>query len=304
MDVPLETLIDINTKWCFLAGAGISIDPPSGLPSGQQYIKMILSRIVPNELQDTIIGLMEPSRAGEILAGNFLRFEQLMEFIREFDSDLEILEGFKSYTEPNFNHYFLAHMLVNQHSVFTTNFDSLIEYALLRIGQSKKRISPIILESDLEVSEDQQKIHVYKLHGSVINVISEENTRGSLQASITQIAGDKGELFTLEKWKIELLTAHLQSSDLMVLGYSGLDELDVIPSLVKIPSDKRVIWIAHEGGRRVEDATIHQFSADTKSSTSQSEKVVEDRTCPKFALISTKTDSKCGSNLHYPCRFS
>jgi tetratricopeptide (TPR) repeat protein len=270
MDIPLASLIDLNQKWCFLAGAGISIDPPSGLPSGQQYIKMILSRIVPEELRESVVNLMEPNRAEEVLSGNFLRFEQLMEFLRQFDPGLSILEGFNAYIEPNFNHYFLAYMLVQQHSVFTTNFDSLIEYALLRIGQSKGSVAPIIVQEDLKSLADSHKIRVHKLHGSVTNVISGENTRPSLQASVSQIAGDKGELFTLETWKIEIFTEHLQSRDLIVMGYSGLDELDVIPSLLKIPSTKRLFWIIHDGDRKVEDAIIRQLSLESSSSFTKS----------------------------------
>ena len=68
-------------------------------------------------------------------------------------------------------------MIENGHFVITTNFDSLIEYALIEIGISKNSILPVITREEFQLYDDpdtlfrKDKLLVYKIHGSPSNII-------------------------------------------------------------------------------------------------------------------------------------
>lgn len=153
-------------------------------------------------------------------------------------------------TTPNLIHYFLAHMVTRQNSIATTNFDSLIEIALTRIGINKDQISPLIHPSDYQSvkSTDRfstDKFNIYKLHGSLYDIRTGLDSRSSLQATISQIADSTGTYFTLPKFKLTPFRTIVGTHDLVVLGYSGLDDFDILPTIQNINSSKRIIWITH-----------------------------------------------------------
>jgi len=41
-EIPLETIFDSDNKFCFLVGSGISLEKPSCLPTGYQFVKNLL----------------------------------------------------------------------------------------------------------------------------------------------------------------------------------------------------------------------------------------------------------------------
>ncbi|MFX0091424.1 MAG: tetratricopeptide repeat protein, partial [Candidatus Hodarchaeota archaeon] len=243
-DLTLEKLFDPKAKFCFLVGAGVSLDPPSCLPTGYHFTKAILEQLIPEVEQENIMTLMDPEREGMQGPGDFLRFYQFMEYLHNwYDPDLRVLEVLSS-TAPNFNHFFLAEMLKQNHTVVTTNFDSLIEYALLELQVPRDHILPVIHQRDWKTPPNPNQYQVYKLHGSMIDIRDNKDCRESIQATLSQIVQET-EVFQLEEWKHSSVQSLLQNYDVIVLGFSGLDDFDVMPTLQTISSSKRILWITH-----------------------------------------------------------
>ncbi|MFX1255343.1 MAG: tetratricopeptide repeat protein [Promethearchaeota archaeon] len=264
--VTLEKLFSPETTFCFLAGSGISLDPPSCLPTGYQFTKALLERLIPEEQRTNILALMNPDREGMRNPSDFLRFEQLMGYLhKDYDRELRVLDGYAQCKAPNFNHLFLAQMLTQGHAVLTTNFDSLIEYALLKARIPQKQIFPVIHRSDWEKHQKENHYPIYKLHGSLIDVRNDQECRDSLQATLAQIAQGKSMVFQLESWKLESLQTLFQNQDVVVFGYSGLDDFDVLPTLWNIPSSKRILWISYDGNRSLDKAQIDILESRTSS---------------------------------------
>jgi len=57
----LENILQPEDDLCFLVGAGISVDKPFSLPTGYEFMRSALRRLIPEEEQDNIIALMDPN---------------------------------------------------------------------------------------------------------------------------------------------------------------------------------------------------------------------------------------------------
>ncbi|MFX0095859.1 MAG: SIR2 family protein, partial [Candidatus Hodarchaeota archaeon] len=254
-DITLDSLFQSQDKLCFLVGSGISLDSPSCLPTGYQFTKALLEQLIPTDVRSKILELMDPNRENMHSSGDFLRFEQLMEYLQTYDPDLHVLDLYSNCKTPNFNHLFLAKMLKQGHKVTTTNFDNLIEYALMKMDLSEDQIFPLISRQDWEQRSNESHC-IYKLHGSLVDFQTGQDCRESLQATMVKIGQDKSEVFHLELWKRQALHDLFQSYDLLFLGYSGLDDFDVLPTLRTIHSPKRLLWISHDAECSLDDAKI------------------------------------------------
>ena len=114
-------------------------------------------------------------------------------------------------TEPNVIHYFLANAIIHGNNVITTNFDYMIERALMEIIDKEKQsnILPVITKQDfLEYLEPRRLIKrnyylLYKMHGSKKNIITMENTLDSLITTMSALGKEreKGKTFTIEPYK-------------------------------------------------------------------------------------------------------
>lgn len=260
-----KEILDLFTsraKYCFLAGAGISIDAPSCLPGGHRFSETVLEKVVPIGEKSKILSLMDTGRKSAKALGDFLRFEELMELIQqEMDPELLLLTVFKLCNTPNLGHRFLANLLLNGHKIMTTNFDSLIEYALLELNSDADSFFPIIDRDEWETANLQQELPaIYKLHGSLFHVRDRRDCRETVQATISRISENKNQSFCLESWKQIVVEHMLQIYDLVVIGYSGLDDLDIMPTLMSIPSKKRLLWIEYHEGVDLDHAIIENGS--------------------------------------------
>jgi len=237
----LEDIIFPNEKFTFLVGAGISIEPPSCLKSAVDIVKILVKLCaLENEVS-------------KILSLNSLRYETVVEFIQKyFDPDLKIMDFFDKFTQPNIHHYFLAHAINKGHHVITTNFDYLIEFALLDIIKEKKNIVPIITHMDFINYADpdnlvkENKFPIYKIHGSKRNLITNEDTGASLVTTISALGRDRDEkTFAIESFKKPAMVNLLENRTLIVMGYSGSDDFDISPTLKELQNISKLIWLNH-----------------------------------------------------------
>jgi tetratricopeptide (TPR) repeat protein len=242
IDQRIRQLFD-NTLLTFLVGAGISIDNPSNLVSGPRMMEAIIKYSCPLE------------EVSQILAIPNLRFEQVVEIVRDtLDENLEIINYYGQCESPNLLHFFLASRLLQGDFVMTTNFDFLLEYALRLSGVADSEILPIITKVDYEKYQHPQELWeqgkklVVKIHGSTKNVMTGENTEKFLVTTIQDFGSNKAgvNVFQLEPYKRNLFHNITQNRTLVVMGYSGSDDFDIVPTLKVLPKLKGVIWINHD----------------------------------------------------------
>ncbi|MFX1293498.1 MAG: tetratricopeptide repeat protein [Promethearchaeota archaeon] len=269
--VPLniKELFTGDAKLTFLVGAGCSVDPPSCLPAGRKMIKAIINYTCAE------------SEIEKILTLDGLRFEALVEIVRDrLDPNLKLLDYLELCDKPNIQHFFLAEMIKKGHFVMTTNFDFLIEYALLQSNVPQGEIIPVITKEDFERYKNPIELvkkgnkTVYKIHGSTKNVITGENTRDSLVATIQAFGSNKEGLnvFQIEPFKRDLFDNISHNRSLVVMGYSGSDDFDIVPTLKVLNNLQTVIWINYS--KDTEDiARIRKINASTDSSLDKYDKV-------------------------------
>ncbi|MFX0091094.1 MAG: tetratricopeptide repeat protein [Candidatus Hodarchaeota archaeon] len=237
-DFNLKKLFLVKDSLTFLVGAGISIEAPSSLKSARQIMEAIIRFGVPEEVVQILLEITN------------LRFEYLLQEFRDtYDNSLKFLEYFEEFTQPNIIHQFLAEMIQKGQNVLTTNFDSLIERA---VGLDRDELRIIITRNDFEAYSNPQRaineglLPVYKLHGSLKNAKTDEDTRDSVIATIDALGKHKvKEILSVEEFKLNLLEQVCQERTLVIMGYSGGDDFDIIPTLLRIKGLKRVIWISH-----------------------------------------------------------
>jgi len=239
-NLSIKDLITPEAKLTFLVGAGCSIDPPSCLPDGKTMMDAIIDYTCAESEIDKI----------KKLEG--LRFEQLVEILSErLDPELNVIDYYGLCDTPNVQHFFLAEMMKQGQFVLTTNFDFLIEHALQQSGVPKEEIKVVITKEDFEEFINPKELYfnglktLYKIHGSTKNVITGGPTRDSLIATIQAFGANKeGEnVFQLESFKQPAFINLAKGRSLVVIGYSGSDDFDIVPTLKVLKNIQDIIWI-------------------------------------------------------------
>jgi len=171
-------------------------------------------------------------------------------------------------------------MIKKGNFVMTTNFDFLIEYALQQSGVPNEMILPVITKNDYQNYSNPNdllrkgKKSLYKIHGSTKNIISLENTRDSLVATIQAFGSNKvGEnIFQVEPFKRSLFENISSGRSLVLMGYSGSDDFDIVPTLMVLKNLKNIVWINFvydDGGIE----KIYEINNSTLEETKNSDKV-------------------------------
>ena len=256
----LNDIILPNEKFTFLAGAGISIEAPSRLKSAVDIVKALINLCASEDEVNNLLSLQG------------LRYETIIEFIQKYyDPELNIMDYFDHYIQPNIHHYLLAHSIKQGHNVITTNFDYLIEFALKNIVDDKTKIVPIITRKDFLTYSDpnlltnEGKYAIYKIHGSKKNIITNADTHVSLITTISALGRERDEkTFTIEDYKKPALVNLLEKRTLIVMGYSGSDDFDISPTLKELHNISKIIWINHTANEVPEIIAIEE-NADIKS---------------------------------------
>ncbi len=235
-------------KRTILAGAGISIDAPSNIPFANIIIQGILKIISPNNKAYNEISNFKRKPVLKSL-GDFIRFEMLLDTLCDtVDKDLTILDFLTLYNEPNQNHYNLAKAAIDGDIVITPNFDTLIEQAIIRLGYIPYSVCYDSDYSKFALDNTNCKIvPVYKIHGSIKKYYHNGKIRSSkstIQATLSSINNHQNTLL-LPKSKLKFLNMAIKLTDeLLVCGYSGSDDFDIMPSLLSLQC-KKVTWIEH-----------------------------------------------------------
>lgn len=264
----LEALFAPKRNYTFLVGAGISMDPPANMPSAKQIVKSLLELFAP------------PEEIDNLLVQEMLRFELVVEKIQDiFDENLKFLDYLKYVTEPNVIHLFLSNAITRGNYVVTTNFDYLIECALLRVLDKNwhQDITPVISKEDYIIYQDPKtvlasnKYPIYKIHGSKRNIITGRDTKESLITTLSALGKDRaeGETFAIEPYKKPAIFNLMNNRTLVVMGYSGSDDFDIGPALKEMPFLNRLIWIEHSKDSKTEIINISKkkdvFSQENSS---------------------------------------
>jgi tetratricopeptide (TPR) repeat protein len=194
------------------------------------------------------------SEQEKILKIDELRFESIMQIFQEcIDEELKVLDYYALCDKPNLQHKFLAKMTEVNHLIITTNFDNLIEHALLQQGLYKKNIISVITREDfIHYSRingylQKGKRVIIKIHGSTKNIITEMVTKDTLVATIRALGlGKPGEnVFQIENFKKSLIENAVRNRSLIIIGYSGSDDFDIIPTLKVLKKLNDIFWINH-----------------------------------------------------------
>jgi len=112
---------------------------------------------------------------------------------------------------------------------------------------------------------------LYKIHGSTRNQITQKDTRQSLVATIQAFGANKeGEnVFQLENFKQSAFVNLTKGRSLVVMGYSGSDDFDIVPTLKVLEHIHDIIWINYvpnDGGQEsVYEITTKDINDDTIS---------------------------------------
>jgi hypothetical protein len=253
-----------------LAGAGISI--ASGITSGQMFNSILLPRLIPAEIADKDRDrrsnpLLNPAPAHRRPARGNIRFEQLIQIIRRFaDPDLLLMQYLELSWEPTTLHHWLAKAIAKGSIVLTTNLDSLIELAYL---QEKSHCPRQIIDAQDWNTYDKNAPSILKLHGTIRrqSFLAQFNwhnipaplanrkdraieTFGVTLDRIGNLVSSRDSTatqFFLPDYILSTLQQVLANRDLVIIGYSGSDDFDVMPSLWHLGEFyRRLIWIKHE----------------------------------------------------------
>jgi tetratricopeptide (TPR) repeat protein len=253
---------EIASTWTVFCGAGISIDQPAGLPSALEVTQLLIESLVEDRgLARDLRALSLPDRPTATNAYDHIRFETLVEIIQDLlDPDLELLRFVDYGISPNKFHLGLADFASRGAALVTTNMDCLLEMAVLGLGL---RAETVDLHERRLPSLPDDCINVVKLHGSskAYSIDGSVTTCSSPQATIRAI-GAASPHRRLPAEVLARLALLIDGRNVLVAGYSGQDDLDIVPSLMET-APRSVLWIMHADGPGV-DVTDDYLRGDVE----------------------------------------
>lgn len=237
-------------KEVYFVGAGVSLNAPTNIPTGYTIVEEIFKHLSPSiHYRGKLLELANSGRKYKKNPHDYIRFELLFEVIRMYaDEKLNVLKFIDSYETPNILHFSLAEKAINNCIVITTNFDCLIEKAIIKLG-----FEPISICSDSdfrswESFKSEGFIPVFKIHGSFRRYHGEKykNVSNTIMATLDKISSNV-QYLSLSKAKDSFLTKTTCNKEIVVAGYSGSDDFDIIPTFKKIQFEQ-LTWIEHTNG--------------------------------------------------------
>ena len=260
----LEVLKGLAPHQCaFLVGAGVSVDPPCGAPSGIEVTRNLIMRLTPNHLLTPFIERIAFPECFSIpIDTPILRFEHLVDSLMQIvDPHLCLLTYIYGTLKSNMLHAILSHICEDGGVILTTNYDSCIE-------QNLPTNKVVDLWSDGSYINFSKGV-VVKLHGSIRGnpnnydtsslitstrrlslirrVIFEGRpvTRPKVPSLGSQDGHYASQMFVIRPQTYKEIQNILDNRPLIVLGYSGMDDFDIVPILKRVPSKQPLVWIQH-----------------------------------------------------------
>lgn len=240
--------IDTSINTVFFVGAGISLNPPTNFPIASDIISEIIKLISPDAKTFTKLQLLSDSQRIDRRSPNdYIRFEQLIYSIQQVaDPDLTLLRMIGIFDQPNELHFLLADRALQGDIVITTNFDCLIEEAILNLGGNPKTVCTFQDFKNWETFSKTSIIPVFKIHGSYRKYTAHHYVESidTIQATLSTITAGTSEL-VLPGEKRDFLERVTKDKQLVVAGYSGCDDLDIMPSFHFLKMST-LYWIFHK----------------------------------------------------------
>ena len=241
----LSLVEKVNPKdMIFWSGAGISMQPPTGLPSGAALTELCMDAFMPQGTFNLVKGLFSLGKFKDSYGNskNLPRLELIIE-------DIVGVLGFQAFEYLSFMnipnqhlnscHLFFAKHITEGGTHFTMNLDNGIEVAIPDITDS-------ITDNFHELSNKSKQLRhrPLKLHGTITNKSSYEDL-GMVLKNITTGFHD-----THAQRILNLL---IGSKILCFIGYGGVDSFDVTPFFADFIGaignerlkDLTVIWLCH-----------------------------------------------------------
>ncbi|MFX1463861.1 MAG: tetratricopeptide repeat protein [Promethearchaeota archaeon] len=270
-NLKIKNLFGNGEKLTFLIGAGCSVDAPSNVPDGNAIKKELISYFCAESEIENILKIED------------LKLEQILEIIySSLDEDPKIADYFGLFNKPNLQHFFLADYINKGHFVMTTNFDFLIESALIKLNIPINEILPVITDQDFENYSNPTELFkrrfktIYKIHGSAKNVITGEDIMSSFIKTIKTLGLNKAgkSIFQIEPLKRILLDNICRGRSLIIMGYSSINDFDIIPTIKAIKHLKELIWINHSESIQPGNEIIYEILSGKSKSLPKTNKVL------------------------------
>ena len=236
-----------NRQALIFCGAGVSIEPPAGLPDWSKLRDYTLEAVASKD--DVLMGFLSKLIATPLQPDKSGLTPELVSsrIAASCDGYFECFRSLEA-GEPNANHKYIAKMAKAGHLPFiiTTNFDLFIEKGLSNEGVNyevyrtenefaelaKMLQSPTFIQKFVAAKKLSGKVHLLKLHGCI-----------SVPATITTTVEQEGKGLAAEKTKVleQLLAAY----HFVFWGYSGVDlkiDLDYLAMVRMKEKAKGFVW--------------------------------------------------------------
>jgi|GEM_PF-3909598 len=216
----------------FLVGAGISMNPPTSLPTVYRFVsEMVNACNVEPALAETLIRSMTQRPVSP-------RFEVLIDELRKTRDPL--LSVGRIFTSNGFNnvHACLHDMLQRNATVLTTNFDNCIENAG---SPSEAGYARIVFNGQDLVPFHVEGGVLAKIHGSNPLAVNENP---HLLITVHSLARATEGFRRFPVW-CDFIHSLLRDRLLIVLGYSGSDDFDLTPLLLET-QPSAMLWFDFE----------------------------------------------------------
>lgn len=223
-----------------LAGAGLSVDPPCCAPTGLSLVSELIKKLSADSHHlGHLKALAFPKEFSTVGTQSTLRFEHIMQALHDSGSDVgfKFLTDILSSREPNENHSVLRALIESGAVVLTTNFDTCVERAC-----ENESIQRLVIPDQLAAPAPTSPLKgLIKLHGTLYDNASFQPSIRTLVSTIARLRSP----FLGDHWLGLALKECLASRPLVIAGYSGMDDFDVVPLLLATTSEQPIVWIEH-----------------------------------------------------------
>jgi tetratricopeptide (TPR) repeat protein len=222
MDVHEKVIDLIRKKPVLFIGAGISFN--SGIPTVYPLKKAILKGF----------NLLDDKEIDEI-ASLEIPFESFISSLQSDCRSIKTLYGIYNLGKPNLNHYLIAHLSLLGHVkvIITTNFDTLIEQAFEKIGNTKFKVY-ITQKQIKNIDLGYNGTIIIKIHGCVSSI-------QTIATTLKRVSGVNS--YDYRKKVVQNIFCGIDQNRILSMGYSFSDAFDITPAIEGCPNKETQVYI-------------------------------------------------------------